>query len=339
MLSNNPDVSVIICNHVVGPLFYLATTSLRMQKNIKFEIIVITSSKELFKAGVADCRVLYLNKTPAEKRNFGAREAKGQYLAFFDDDVDINELCLTELLKPLVMNETVGMTYGKLWNMEHQNRFDEAGGYLTSSGFIWSRAGQNDVDEGQFNAIEPVLAGKSASCMVKKDLFLALGGFDEDFGILGEETDLSWRIWLSGNEVWYVPNATGLHAFNTKFKPVEKHYTTSRVQYNGCRNYITMLIKNLEARNLWKILPIHMACWFTASLAMIITGKVRQGLSIWRGFGYIVLKVGLLRAKRKAVQEGRKVDDRTLWPDIFRRPPRGYYRTRILRYITLGLHG
>ena len=106
--------------------------------------------------------------------------------------------------------------------------------------------------------------------MIRADAYKAIAGFDEDFGILGEETDLSWRLWLKGVKILYTPQATGYHAFNTKFKPVEKHYTSKRVQFNGCRNYCVMLIKNLETHNLWRILPIHILIWFFAGLAMIM---------------------------------------------------------------------
>ncbi len=331
-----PAISIIICNHVDGELFWKTIDSVKKQIGV-FEIIIPTSSKEVFKKGVPGCKVFFSDATPAEKRNIGAERAQGQFLAFFDDDVELDENCLQELLKP--MNDKIAMTYGKLWNMEHRDRFDEAGGYLTSTGFIWSRAQQNDKDVGQYDKAEPILAGKSASCMVRKDVFDEVGGFDEDFGILGEETDLSWRIWLKGYEVWYAPKATGYHAFNTKFKPVNRHYTTARVQYNGCRNYITMLVKNLETKNLWKILPIHTAIWFTASIAMITTGKIIQGWNILKGLGYVVLNVPLLRRKRKLVQKGRKVNDRTLFTYIFRRASRGYYTQRFRRYIVQLLHG
>lgn len=338
MLSKNPTISVIICNHVVGDLFYKTIASVKPQKNVNIEIIILTSSEELAMAGVKDCIVIHSTKTPAEKRNIGAKVSHGQYLAFLDDDVDIDENCLFELFKPLVKDESIGMTYSKLWNMERRDRFDEAGGYLTSTGFIWSRAGQNDLDTGQYDENVHILAGKSASCMVTKKVFNEVCGFDEDFGILGEETDLSWRIWLAGYSNYFVHTSTGYHAFNTKFKPVNKHYTSSRVQYNGCRNYITMLIKNLEAHNLWKIIPLHIGIWFGVACVMSIT-KPLQGLNIFRGLWYIVRNMRLILRKRKYVQERRKVSDRILWPLIFRRAPRGYYRTRIIRYITFGLHG
>lgn len=50
----------------------------------EIEIIVILNEKA--KIRYPDIKLLYLNKGPSEKRNLGAKEAKGRYLAFIDDD-------------------------------------------------------------------------------------------------------------------------------------------------------------------------------------------------------------------------------------------------------------
>lgn len=340
------DISCIVCHHT-GDLLNGFIESVRKSESVNYEIIVMTSNEELSLKGIKGCLVFHHIGLPAAKRNAGARIARGKYLAFFDDDVTIDPLCLYHLKEPLALIENMSypphinpvMSYGRLWNMERRNRFDEAGGYLTWSGFIWSRAGQNEIDVGQYSKDEYIFAGKSASCMIRKDVFKKVGGFDEDFGILGEESDLSWRVWLYGYMVLYTPQATGYHAFNTKFKPKEKHYTVERVFKNGCRNYITMLIKNLGTKNLWRILPIHVCIWFFAGLAMILTLKIRQGLNIWSGIWYVITNYRSILAKRRVVQQRRNVIDDYIWPSIYRETPRGYYRQRFLRYITLGLHG
>lgn len=329
------DISVVVCHHT-GDLLNGFIESVTKSESVSYEVIVMTSDEKLAEVGIKNTLTFHHTGLPAAKRNAGARIARGKYLAFFDDDVTIDPLCLYHL-KDGIKDDTA-MTYGKLWNMEHHNRFDEAGSFLTSTGFLWSRAGQNDIDKGQFNQDEYILAGKSASCMVLKDVFKKVGRFDEDFGILGEETDLSWRIWLSGKRVLYVPNSTGYHAFNTKFKPMEKHYTNRRVYYNGCRNYITMLIKNLGREHLW-IVPLHATIWFGAGIVMVCTGKLRQGINILTGLFSIMATLSLILTKRRRIQESRRIDESDLWPLIHRATPRGYYRQRFIRYITLGLHG
>ena len=275
---------------------------------------------------------------PAEKRNIASRVARGKYLAIFDDDVEITPGCIEEMYKFLEANSNAGMVYGKLMKFDEQHRFDEAGGFLTSTGFIWSRAGQNIEDTGQYDTPEKIFAGKSASCMVRTSLWKRLGGMDEDFEILGEESDISWRIWLYGFEVWWVPSSVALHKFNTPLKPANKYYTSTRVNYNGARNYATMLIKNLGACHLW-IVPLHMSIWFIVGLALIGTGKIEPGWNIVKGLGSVLRNARKIGRKRREIQEWRKVSEEALWPIISRKNPKGYYSQRLFRYLKIGLHG
>jgi len=330
----SPTISIIVCHHT-GDFIYGCVKSIKESFSADYEIIIMSSDPSL---QIEGCRIFYSTDTPAKKRNDGAYHALGEFLCFLDDDVTITPMCLYQLHKTF-KRLNVGMVFSKLWNMQYRNRLDDAGSFLTWTGFLWSRAGQLDEDKGQYNRPCYVLAGKSACCMIKKDLFHKVGKFDEDFGILGEETDLAWRIWLIGKDVYYQPKATGYHAFNTDFKPKNKHYTTERVQYNGCRNYITMLIKNLEADNLWKILPIHIAIWSSVGLAMIITGKFRQGLAVWRGIGYVITNICHIFSKRNSVQSFRILPDSELFHFIKSKFPKRYAINRVLRYLRIGLHG
>jgi len=332
------EISIICCHHK-GTFVHKFVESVKKSIGVTYEIIIITSDDHLAVTGIPGCKVHSGDQYPASKRNSGARISSGRYLAFFDDDVEINSDCLLKYKQFMDSNPQVGMAYGKLYNMENRNRFDEAGGFLTATGFIWSRAGQNDVDTGQYDYHSTILAGKSASCIMREEIFFKVGGFDEDFEILGEETDLSWRVWLTGFRVCFVPEAVGYHAFNTKFKPAKEYYTSSRVHLNGCRNYIVMLQKNLGGKMLWRILPIHITCWIIAGLAMICTLKVTQGVNIFRGLSQSIMRYPATAKKRRKIQERRVISDRELFNFIFSRTPRAYYIKRLLRYLSIGLHG
>lgn len=336
MLSSNPEISVIVCHHT-GTLIHGFLESIMKSKGVRFEVIIVTSDSSFYQRIDSRITTYFLSGMPAAKRNFGVSKSKGDYLAFFDDDTTIDENCL-RIFKETLNNNDCSMVYGKLWNMEHRNRFDEAGGFMTWTGFIWSRAGQNDIDSGQYESLQYILAGKSASCMMTRKSFIEVGGFDESFGILGEETLLSWRLWLSGYKVMFCPTATGYHAFNTKFKPQEKHYTSDRVQFNGCRNYLSMLIQCLGRSHLW-IVPIHAGIWFFASIAMLITGKRQQGVNILRGLYYVLKNLKTILGKRSQIQRGRKISEKKLWRIIHRNPPKCYYFQRFSRYLILNLHG
>src|SRR3990167_6817853 len=197
MLSK-PLVSVIVCHHK-GNLIDGFVQSLAKQTLKNYELIVMSDCYSPTTTLDGRLHIIPSSDMPARKRNIGAKYAHGRYFAFFDDDVEIEPDCLENLLEQASSSKydsfTIGMSYGKLYKADEPTRFDEVGGFLTWTGFIWSRAGQNIVDEGQYDRPGPIFSGKYASCMLPKYIFDEVGGFDESFGILGEESDLAWRIW------------------------------------------------------------------------------------------------------------------------------------------------
>ena len=332
-------ISIILCHHM-GNLIDKAVSSIFLSRNVNFEIIIATSDLECEKKYhkmTPEIRAFYCQGGPAYKRNLAFLYAQYPYVAFFDDDVEVCEYTLEEMLKVL-KQDSVGMVFGKLLNMEFRNRFDEAGSYLTWTGFLWARSQSGDEDKGQFENVEPILAGKSASCMIDRKVFVDAGMFDASYEILGEETDLSWRVWLLGYKVLFVPKSITYHAFNTRFKP-GNFYVPKRVYYNGCRNYISMLLTNLEARNLQITLMVQVSVWLAASMGMLITGKFEAGKYILQGLIYVATHLSSILSKRKRVQKSRKIGDRQLFPLIKKSPPAEYYIKRLLHYIKTGRHG
>lgn len=333
------SVSAIICHHK-GDLVFKAIDSLLRSLEVSVEIVVATSSKpheKSLKERYPDITVFFCEGGPARKRNVATRFATHDYLAFFDDDVEVTPYTVFYLLRSL-QEEKVGMVYGKLLNMEFRDRYDEAGSFLTWSGFLFARAESGCRDVGQFEKTESVLAGKSASCMTKRSVFWKVGGFDESYEILGEETDLSWRIWLRGFKVLYCPKSVTYHAFNTRFKPLD-FYIPRRVYFNGCRNYISMLLTNLSYKHLIIPILVQTGVWIASAVAFLVTGKYEAGINILYGLGYVVTHLDSIMKKRKIVQSTRVVSDEELLPQITFNPPWSYYKNRFLQYIRTGRHG
>lgn len=330
---SDTQVSIIICHHK-HRLIDKAVDSLMKSKGVTLQIIVVTSDPTYEDPRV---RVVQVAGGPAFKRNYGVRFCEHSLIAFFDDDIEVRPWAVYYLAK-FLEDPSVGMVFGKLLNMEYPSRFDEAGSYLTTSGFLWARAESGCEDTGQFDKVEEVLSGKSASCMIRRNVLASVGMFDASYEILAEETDLSWRVWLFGHRVLYIPLSVTLHAFNTKFKPAEM-YTPKRVYFNGCRNYISMLLTNLS--NYYLIIPLvtQLVVWFSAGLAFFITGKREAGINVFLGLRWVFTHLDHILRKRKIVQKGRKISDRELMKIVRRNPPFSYYVKRFTNYISSGRHG
>lgn len=306
----------------------------------EYEIIVVTSdvpSVGRLQLKFPTIKVIEVQAGIARKRNVATRFATGEFFAFFDDDVEVLPYTIFYLFSSL-LGHNVGMVYGKLLNMEFRNKLDEAGSFLTWSGFLFARCESGIEDRGQFDQEIEVMAGKSASCIVSRKVFWTVGGFDESFEILGEETDLSWRIWIAGYKVMYAPKSVAFHAFNTKWKPAD-FYTPARVYRNGCRNYIAMTIACPQIHNLIIPLFCQTFVWLVAGIGMFLTGKYEAGLNIYKGLADVITRLDSIIEKRKFVQNMRRVPDSAIRPFICHDPPLSYYLKRFVHYIKTGRHG
>ncbi len=54
-----------------------------------------------------------------------------------------------------------------------------------------------------------------ASLLIKRDVFLLLGGFDIRYYAYVEDLDISWRAWLAGYKVAYAPKAYCYHKYGS----------------------------------------------------------------------------------------------------------------------------
>jgi len=333
-------VSCIVCHHAGNFLPALAE-SLRKSIGVTYELIIVTSVKDFNLPGFPEAKILYLNAGPSEKRNFGAKQATSNYLFFLDDDTEVKPMFLYEMTEAM-KKRGVGMVYGKTLNMERRNMLDNAGSYLTWTGFLWAREESGAIeDKGQFDEIEEIFAGKGAAMALRRDTFDKVGGFDPIYEILAEETDISWKVWFIGETVLWVPQAVLYHAFNTKFKPWSYFYTNKRVYYNGCRNYLLMHLKMLEWKNVIRILPILSTVWFFAGFGMLVTGKWEAGILIWKGLLYHINPVNIVDTlkRRKEAQKLRTKSDKELFKIIMRQPKFSFYWNRFWHYLKNARHG
>lgn len=332
-----PAVSVILCHHVGRDLVTRCLASLKVAyPGLPFEVLVVTSDDTYTPPSWV--RTIRELGGPAHKRNVGVLHAQADTLVFLDDDVEISPYCLYQFWLFLTQHPRCGMAFGKLRNMERRQELDDCGSWLTPTGFLWARA-QSQEDTGQFEEAVPCLASKSACCAIRRDAFTAAGGFDARYFILGEETDLAWRCWLVGWEVWYAPLARGWHAFNSSLKPAPTYYTLERIHTYGARNYLRLLSTHLELGRLSRILPLHLLAWLVSAGGFLLRGQGARGWGILRGLGQWVGDLPRCWTKRLRVQGQRQRSDAQLLKLLMHSPSWRYYAGRLWQYVVIGLHG
>jgi GT2 family glycosyltransferase/glycosyltransferase involved in cell wall biosynthesis len=185
--------------------------------------------------------------------NAGARIATGDYLALLNNDAHAGPNWLLNLVEALHDQKERVCAAGKILSQDGQY-IDFVGSALN----LYGRAFQ--IDEGIpntpeiYNTPRELLAPCGGAMMIRRDVFLDIGGFDEDYIAYYEDVDLGWRLWLYGYKVIFVPDAITYHRNHqtgSRF-PVEQRYTLSEL--NAWRT----IIKNYEESNLQQVFPLSL---------------------------------------------------------------------------------
>ena len=155
-------------------------------------------------------RVVFLdeNKGYSAGNNIGADAARGKYLIFLNNDMVARRGWLQPLLQELG-KRSVGIVGAKLLFLD--KRIQHAG--LTAFFNMYPLSRKYRVPDKRDNEKGPVevLAVTGACLGIKKDLFHAMGGFDERFHLVFQDMDLCYKVLKEGRNIVYRPDAKLIH--------------------------------------------------------------------------------------------------------------------------------
>jgi GT2 family glycosyltransferase len=209
-------VSIVIPTHSEQRWSQLVRTvaAARSQVHTPAEIIVVVDHNPAFYrrvrrdlAGVTVLENLYAQGVSGN-RNTGAFHTRTPLIAFLDDDTAAEETWLGNLIKPFADPTVVG-TGGMIspaWETLRPRWMPDE--------FLWAVGGSYT---GMPTSTAPIRNVWSASMVVRRETFMAVGGFRTGFGKLGdrnrpEDTELCLRMSALGGGGWmYVPSAIIRH--------------------------------------------------------------------------------------------------------------------------------
>lgn len=196
------DISVIIPTYHREAQLLEAIGSVLTQHGVALEIIVVDDSAEGSArdavASLQDDRVRYFQRSepsggrPALVRNDGAKDARGRYLYFLDDDDLLETQTLSVMSAALDAAPDAGMAFGGVEPfgndaamLQHNQRyFGEA--RRIARGLKGARELSARL------VFQPSILVNSA-CMARRTAFVAVGGYDAEV-IVCEDADLYGRI-------------------------------------------------------------------------------------------------------------------------------------------------
>ncbi|MGD1896158.1 MAG: glycosyltransferase family 2 protein [Phormidesmis sp.] len=216
-----PLISAIICTHNREQYLGAAIDSLLTQTMDRYEIIVVDNASTDGTAAIAksrthDSKVRYVHEATlglSVARNRGAEEAKGEILAYLDDDAEASPGWLAALLRVFDENEKIAIAGGKVTLIWPPNA--QPPRWLSDD--LASGLGAYDLGDKLTYIQQPSLTPRGLNYAVRKSFLNAVGGFDTHLGRVGknllsnEEQQLTRLALERGQQVAYVPDALAAH--------------------------------------------------------------------------------------------------------------------------------
>lgn len=243
--------------------------------------------------------------------NLSAREAKGEYLVFLNNDTFVTEDWLSELVKGAVSEPGVLSCACKILcpQLGDGKVIQAAGGNIFASGGGFYE-GWMDEDSERYNVRKYTGFGCGAGVLVEKKFFLETGGFDEYYFYSNEEMDLGFRVWLHGYKVLYVPTAVMYHYMGkTGFRG--KGMTPS-IEFLVNRNNVYFILKNFEWPTIIRGLFLFMMRTIFKVVYALFHANFQIPLALARAHYYVFKDFPKILRVRVTTQKSRKVSDREL---------------------------
>ncbi|MFH1504781.1 MAG: glycosyltransferase [Candidatus Omnitrophota bacterium] len=146
------------------------------------------------------------NIAPPAKRDLGAKFAKGEILAFLDDDAYPAKEWLKEAIKIFEEDENIGCVCGPAITPQSDSLRQKASGLTYSSLFVSGNHSFRYIPKSR----RGVFDFPSCNFLIRKELFEKIGGFDKPYWP-GEDTFLCLKVLETGKKMVYDPKVLVYH--------------------------------------------------------------------------------------------------------------------------------
>jgi GT2 family glycosyltransferase len=252
-----PMVSVVIPT-ILGDLHLPACLEALAAQDYpadRLEVVIVDNGAKRDLAPLAAClgaraRILRAGRNLgfAAANNLGVANSRGRFVAFLNDDTRADPGWVRAMVEVARRRGAAAVaSYVVDWDGV---LVDFAGGLVSFEG----KGHQEEIDTSVVMARpeeRPVLFANGAAMMADRSALLDAGGWDEGTFAYYEDTELGWRLWFLGHEVWFAPQAIVRH----------RHHGTSgrwpeppRVRLLE-RNALRMIYSLLETDHLARALP------------------------------------------------------------------------------------
>ena len=210
------------------------------------------------------------NEGFAQPCNRGAEVAGGDLVAFVNNDMRVAPGWIDRALER--MDDSTPCVASRILDWEGTH-IDFNGSSLQYLGYALQRDSGRLAREVSHQ--DEILFPCGGAMLIRRDVFLSLGGFDADFFAIFEDVDLGWRLWSAGHRVALAPQSIVYHRGHATFgNPPD-----ARMRYLMHRNALLTVLKNYEEEYVRKFFSAALV--LSLSRAIRLSGAERESFYLW----------------------------------------------------------
>jgi GT2 family glycosyltransferase len=244
-------VAVVVPNYNGAGFIGDCLDALLAQERPPDDVVVVDNgstddSADVIAAGWPSVRVVRsaTNLGFAGGVNLGVRATDAPLVAVLNSDAIVDRRWLAELLRAPRPDDV--WAWGSVLVAEETGRIESAGDLCSNLGLASKHLRDQPLDALP-DAPYDVFAPPGAAPLYRRDVFDALGGYEERFFLYYEDVDLSFRARLRGHRALMVPSARVRHALGRSgTAPVQRFYISRNSTWCAVRN-----LPHLSAGVLW----------------------------------------------------------------------------------------
>ena len=203
---------------------------------------------------------------------------EADFLLVCHDDVALAPDAVTTLVAE-ALRSNAGIVGPKIVDWDRPEIIQHAGYDVDRFGVPAERVGAEDLDQEQHDGVSDVFALPSAVLLVRRDLFVRLGGFDGGMTFRGEDVDLCWRAQMAGARVMFVGSAVARHR-----EALASRTGVDDAKLTEARHALRAMLVNHGRISLALLLPVALLMALAEVVLDVFTarlGRARDVVSAW----------------------------------------------------------
>jgi GT2 family glycosyltransferase len=241
----------------------------------------------------------------AAGNNLAMAECNSEYVAMLNPDSFPEPEWLENLFMAVSTNPDVVAFGSRQLDQSNPEYLDGIGDAYHMSGLVWRE--RHGVQQLPSDLIQrEIFSPCAAAALYRRQAFVDVGGFDEDFFCYVEDVDLGFRLRLAGHKAIYVPDAIVHHVGSASTGGKHSDFAV----YHGHRNLVWAYIKNMPGILFWVLLPLHLMMNLSA---IILYGFRGQTGVILKAKWDAIKGIPWAWRKRKEIQANRIAAIGDIW--------------------------